>query len=163
METIKIILIGLQSVAVLSNLVGLPGGVISAVFPIILYLSGMLSIKLLISVFFIIAAGEAAEFYVSFVAGKKYGVTSKGIWISVIAAVVLGIAMAPLFMGLGAVIGTFLGAYLGTLVYELVSGTTLPRAREKAKGVLMGRFLGTFAKIGAGFFAIYIELNYPLV
>lgn len=65
------------------------------------------------------------------------------------------------FGGVGAVIGTFLGAYLGALIYELSSGgTTMPRAREKAKGVLFGRFLGTFAKVGAGFFAIYVEIGH---
>ncbi len=68
---------------------------------------------------------------------------------------------SSIFGGVGAVIGTFLGAYLGALIYELSSGgTTMPRAREKAKGVLFGRFLGTFAKVGAGFFAIYVEIGH---
>lgn len=162
METIKIILLGLQSVAVLSNIIGLPGGIISAIFPIIMYFSGYIGLKLLIAVVLIIAAGEAAEFYSSFVIGKKYGVSSKGFWVSVIAAIVLAIIMSPLFLGLGAVIGTFLGAYLGTLFYEKLTGASWPRAREKAKGVLFGRFIGTFAKMGAGFFAIYIEIGYLL-
>ncbi|PLX67849.1 MAG: hypothetical protein C0603_06935 [Denitrovibrio sp.] len=160
METIIIILIGLQSVLVLSNLIGLPGGMISALIPVIMYFSGYIGTKLLISVLFIIAAGEVAEFYTSFVVGKRFGVSSKGLWASIIVAIVFGIIMSPLFFGLGAVIGTFLGAYLGALVYELASGTSMPRAKEKAKGVLFGRFLGTFAKLGAGFFAIYIEIGY---
>jgi len=160
METIKIILLSLQSIAVLSNLLGIPGGIISAVVPVIMYFSGYIGTKLLLSVLFIIAAGEAAEFYTSFVVGKKYGVSSKGLWVSIITALVLGLMMAPLFFGLGAVIGTFLGAYIGALLYELATGTTFPRAREKAKGVLFGRFLGTFAKLGAGFFAIYLEVGY---
>ncbi len=160
METIKIILIGLQSVLVLTNLFGIPGGIASAIIPVIMYFSGYIGTKLLISVLFIIAAGEIAEFYASFVIGKRYGVSNKGLWASIICALVLGILMAPVFFGVGAVIGTFLGAYLGALIYELSSGTTMPRAREKAKGVLFGRFLGTFAKVGAGFFAIYVEIGH---
>lgn len=159
METIKIILIGLQSVAVLTNLVGFPGGIVSAVFPVIMFLSGYIGTKMLISVMMVIAAGEIAEFYASFVVGRRYGVSGKGFWASVVAAIVLGIVLAPLFFGLGAVIGTFLGAYLGALLYELSIGTTPVRAREKAKGILFGRFLGTFAKLGAGFFAIYLEIG----
>ncbi len=68
METIKIILIGLQSVLVLTNLFGIPGGIASAIIPVIMYFSGYIGTKLLISVLFIIAAGgEIAEFYASFV------------------------------------------------------------------------------------------------
>ncbi|ADD69259.1 protein of unknown function DUF456 [Denitrovibrio acetiphilus DSM 12809] len=160
METIKVILIGLQSVAVLTNIVGIPGGIIAAIIPVIMVLSGFIGIKLFISVIIIIAAGEVAEFYASFVVGRRYGISSKGFWVSVVAAVILGILMAPLFMGLGAVVGTFLGAYLGTLFYELAAGASLVRAREKAKGILFGRFVGTFTKIGAGFFAIYLEIGY---
>jgi len=159
METITIILILLQVLAVLTNIFGLPGGIISLIFPVIMYFMGIIGVKLLISVIIIVAAGEAAEFYTSYVIGKRYGVSSKGFWVSVIAALVLGIMMAPLFLGLGAVIGTFLGAYLGALFYELAAGASFVRAREKAKGVLFGRFLGTFAKVGAGLFAVYIEIG----
>jgi len=160
METIKYILIGLQSVAVLTNIVGLPGGFISLIFPLIMFLSGYIGLKLFISVLIIIIAGEVAEFYSAFVIGKRYGISSKGLWFSVICAIILGIMLAPLFLGLGAVFGTFLGAYLGTLGYELATGASWPRAKEKAKGVLFGRFIGTFTKIGAGFFAIYLEVGY---
>lgn len=160
METIKYILIGLQSVAVLTNIVGIPGGIISLLFPLIMFLSGYIGIKLFISVIIIIAAGEAAEFYAAFVVGRRYGVSTKGMWFSVLSAIILGIIMAPLFLGVGAVIGTFLGAYLGTLGYELATGSTFIRAKERAKGILFGRFIGTFAKMGAGFYAIYIEVGY---
>lgn len=159
METVKIILISLQALAVLTNLLGLPGGMAAAVFPLIMFLSGYISVKLFVVVLFIIACGEFMEFYSGYVVGKKYGVSTSGFWVSVICAIALGIIMAPLFFGLGAVIGTFVGAYAGTMAYELAIGTTPIRAREKAKGVLFGRFLGTFAKIGAGFFAIYLEVS----
>ena len=56
METIKVILIGLQSVAVLTNIVGIPGGIIAAIIPVIMVLSGFIGIKLFISVIIIIAA-----------------------------------------------------------------------------------------------------------
>lgn len=160
METVKIILIGLQCIAVLTNLLGFPGGIISALIPVIMYFSGFFGSKLLFSVIIIIAIGEAAEFYASYAIGKKYGISGRGFWASVFGAVLLGIIMAPLFFGLGAVLGTFLGAYLGALIFELASGTSMVRAREKAKGILFGRFLGTFAKLGAGFFAIYIEVGH---
>jgi len=159
MEIITVLLIAFQAILVLTNFVGMPGGILSGIVPVILFFMGLIPLKFLIGVIFIIVAGEAAEFYTSFVVGKKYGVDSKGFWASVICAIVLGIVMAPLFMGVGAVIGTFLGAYLGTLGYELISGTTMVRAREKAKGMLFGKFMGTFAKIGAGFFAIYLEVG----
>jgi hypothetical protein len=147
MEIIIITLIIIQVVLVLSNLVGFPGGIISAAIPVIFFLTGWIEVKFLIGVLFVIAAGEFAEFYASFVVGKRYGVDSRGFWVSVIAAVLCGIVMAPLFFGIGAVIGTFVGAYAGTLAYELFNGTTPRRAREKAKGMLFGKFLGTFSKV----------------
>lgn len=160
MDFMTKLLLFVQFVLVMTNFIGLPGGILSALIPVILFLMGAMSAKFLIGILFVIAIGEAAEFYASFVIGKRYGVDSKGFWASIVGAIVLGIVLAPLFFGLGAVIGTFLGAYLGSLTYELLSGTTSIRAREKAKAMLFGKFLGTFAKIGAGIFALYLEIGY---
>jgi len=158
MEIIFILLIMLQGITVLTNLLGLPGGIISLIFPVIMFFMSMISVKILAGVAFVLLAGEAAEFYAGYVVGKRYGITGKGFWVSVLFAIVFGIVMAPLFFGIGSVIGTFIGAYAGALAYELYIGTTPVRAREKAKGVLFGRFMGTFAKLGAGFFALYLEI-----
>jgi len=163
METIAVILLIIQGFAVLSNVFGIPGGIIAGIFSVIMFLMGVITAKFLIAVLFVFAAGEVVEFYASYVVGKRYGVTGKSFWVSVICALILGIVLSPLFFGLGAIIGTFVGAYAGALGYELLIGTTPVRAREKAKGILFGRFLGTFSKIGAGFFAIYLEVGHIFV
>ena len=159
MEFIKISLIILQAVSILLNMVGLPGGVISAVFPVILFLMGYLALKPLIWVLLLIMLGEAIEFYAAYAIGKRYGVDNTTFWVSVAGAFVLALVMSPMFFGLGAIIGTFIGAYLAALIFETVRGASLARARDKAKGILFGRFMGTFAKIAAGMTGVYIVVK----
>jgi len=160
METLAVIFLIIQSLAVFSNVFGIPGGIAAAILAVIMFFMNVITMKFMIAVLFVFAAGEFVEFYASYVVGKRYGVSGKGFWASVIGALILGIVLSPMFLGLGAIIGTFVGAYAGALGYELMIGTTPVRAREKAKGVLFGRCLGTFSKMGAGFFAIYLEVNH---
>ncbi len=159
MDFIKILLIILQSVSVLLNVVGLPGGIISAVFPVIMYFLGYLALKPLIWVILLIVLGEAVEFYAAYAIGRRFGVDNKTFWVSVFGAFVLGVIMSPMFFGLGALVGTFAGAYLAPLIYETARGTSFARAKDKAKGVLFGRFFGTFAKISAGLTAVYLVVR----
>lgn len=160
METIAVLFLIIQVLAVFANVIGFPGGIAAAVIAVVMFIMNVITLKFLIAVLFVFAAGEIVEFYASYVVGKRQGVTGRSFWASVICAFALGIILAPLFFGIGAVIGTFVGAYAGALGYELFTGTTPVRAREKAKSVLFGRFLGVFAKIGAGFFAVYLEIGH---
>jgi len=160
METIAITLLIIQLLAILSNVFGIPGGIIAGITAIVMFLMNIITAKFLIAIMFVFAAGEVVEFYASYVVGKRYGVTGKSFWASVVCGFALGIFLSPLFLGIGAIIGTFVGAYAGALGYELLIGTTPVRAREKAKSILFGRFLGMFSKLAAGFFAIYLEIGH---
>lgn len=155
MDFFKISMLLLQSCAVFLNVFGLPGGIISAVFPVVLYFKGYLFTNQLVWVLGIILFGEFIEFYAAYAIGRRYRVDKRSFWVSVLGAFVLGLIMSPMFFGAGAVIGTFAGAYLAPLIYETMRGTSLIRAKDIARGLLFGRFLGTFTKIAAGLTAVF--------
>lgn len=155
MDFFKLSMITLQLAAVFLNVFGFPGGFISAIFPIILFFQGYLMINHLIWVIGIILFGEFIEFYAAYAIGRRYGVDKRSFWVSVLGAFGLGLFMSPMFFGLGAVVGTFAGAYLTPLIYETMRGTSFVRAKDIARGILFGRFLGTFTKIAAGISAVF--------
>ena len=69
-------------------------------------------------------------------------------------------ALVPLFFGLGALIGALAGAWTGCFLMELVRGRPLGEALDAAFGAMMGRFLGTVCKCGAGGAMLALAANH---
>lgn len=95
-------------------------------------------------------AGEALEMGLQFIKARRYGSSSAGTFAGMVGAVLGAILLAPLFFGLGALIGALAGAWLGCLVVELLKGRPASAALDAAFGAMVGRFLGTVCKCGAG-------------
>ena len=94
--------------------------------------------------------GEALEMGMQILKAKRYGYSSSGTFAGMIEAIAGAILLAPLFFGLGALIGALAGAWTGCFVVEHLKGRPLREALDAAFGAMMGRFLGTVCKCGAG-------------
>ena len=94
--------------------------------------------------------GEALEMGMQILKAKRYGSSSSGTFAGMIGAIAGAILLAPLFFGLGALIGALAGAWTGCFVVEHLKGRPLREALDAAFGAMMGRFLGTVCKCGAG-------------
>lgn len=99
---------------------------------------------------FLAVIGEVIEALMQIRHGRKYGSSSSGTVAGMIGAFAGAIFLAPLFWGLGALIGALLGAWIGCFLMELLRGRPTPEAIEAAFGAMLGRFLGTSAKMGIG-------------
>ena len=95
-------------------------------------------------------AGEALEMGMQILKAKRYGSSSSGTFAGMIGAIAGAILLAPLFFGLGALIGALAGAWTGCFLMERLKGRPLREALDAAFGAMMGRFLGTVCKCGAG-------------
>ena len=94
--------------------------------------------------------GEALELGMQILKAKRYGSSSSGTFAGMIGAIAGAILLAPLFFGLGALIGALAGAWIGCFLMELVKARPVKEALDAAFGAMMGRFLGTVCKCGAG-------------
>ena len=105
-------------------------------------------------------AGEALEMGLQIVKARRYGSSSSGTFAGMIGAIAGAILLAPLFFGLGALIGALAGAWTGCFLMELVRGRPLGEALDAAFGAMMGRFLGTVCKCGAGGAMLALAANH---
>ena len=94
--------------------------------------------------------GEALEMGMQIVKAKRYGSSSSGTFAGMIGAIAGAILLAPLFFGLGALIGALAGAWVGCFLMESLKGRPAREALDAAFGAMVGRFLGTVCKCGAG-------------
>lgn len=94
--------------------------------------------------------GEVLEFALQILKARRYGSSSAGTFAGMLGAIVGAILLAPLFFGLGALLGALAGAWLGCLGMELLKGRPIREALDAAMGAMLGRFLGTVCKCGAG-------------
>ncbi|WP_165064205.1 DUF456 domain-containing protein [Desulfovibrio sp. ZJ200] len=94
--------------------------------------------------------GEGLELGLQVLKARRYGSSSSGTWAGMLGAIAGAILLAPLFFGLGALIGALAGAWIGCFVMEMINNRPLKEALDAAFGAMVGRFLGTVCKIGAG-------------
>lgn len=154
MEILIIISIIIQICLILTNILGLPGNILAGLIPLIWFFSENLTITQLIIIILIIVAGEIIEFISGFLLGKNSGVSNKSLIVSIFGAFVLGIIMAPLFFGLGAIMGSFIGAFLGVFVYELLINRNIVTALKRGAVVFKSRIFGTVIKFSLGLFMV---------
>ena len=156
----KLFLIFVQFLLIITNVIGLPGNVLSLSIPLILLIWGNLTWKYFLLIAVIIAIGEVLEFLSTYLSGKYFGLNKKSIYSSIIFAIIFGILMAPIFFGIGAIIGTFFGAFLGTFLYEIITSKDLFLSFKRGLISLTGKITGTLIKISLGFTSIYITYLY---
>lgn len=157
----QIIFYAILSVCLALNIFGLPGNwiMIGAIFLWDLFASILPETGWLywLAVLALAVGGEIAQFVLQTKKSREGGSSKAGIWGGLIGAFVLGILMAPLFFGLGALIGAFGGAWLGCLCVELIIKRNFRDALRSARGALVGNFLGVAVKLGAGIAIIAVS------
>lgn len=149
-----------QSAFVATNILGLPGNILSLVFPLIWWLTGHLTGSEFLIIATLVATAEVLEQIIGFQAGKKAGLNNKSMIFSFIGAIALGIMMAPILLGFGALIGAFAGAFLGTFLYEYMATQNSDLAIQRGLAALKGRFLGTMIKLSLGVASVVISASY---
>ena len=141
---ILVLLVGFFSI-----LLGLPGTLV-ILFDVLVYalVTGFdrIGFKILLVLVVISAVAESLEFLLGITWAKRYGTSKRGIVASLIGGVIGALLLTPVFLGLGALIGSFLGALLGAFAVEILNQGGLKPAARAGFGALMGRLAGVFAK-----------------
>jgi hypothetical protein len=158
--SLKVLTLLLQFVFVLSSVLGIPGNIISVVFPLVWWIAGYITGWQFLIISVIIIIGEVLEQLLGIITGKKSGLDNKSMIFSFIGAIILGILMAPIFFGLGAVLGAFIGAFGGTFVYEYVTTGDFSLSIERGMASLKGKFLGTIIKLALGVSSVVLSAIY---
>ncbi|MGA1846366.1 DUF456 domain-containing protein [Deferribacter abyssi] len=153
----KLLIIIFQSIAVLTNFFGLPGNIISFIFPLIAYLFHWIEFKILAIITIFIIFGEIIEFIVGYFSTKSEGLEKGTFTVSLIVSIIFSIIMAPIFFGLGALIGAFLGAFVGAVIYEYIRHADFKKSLKRGIIVFKGRLLGTVFKLLIGISTIVIN------
>jgi uncharacterized protein YqgC (DUF456 family) len=153
---ILVLLIGFFSI-----LMGLPGTLV-ILFNVLVYalVTGFdkIGFKILLVLIVISAIAESLEFLMGITWAKRYGTSKRGIAASLVGGVIGALLLTPVFLGLGALIGSFLGALLGAFVVEILNQKDLKPAFRAGVGAMMGRMTGLFAKGLCGLAMVIISL-----
>jgi uncharacterized protein YqgC (DUF456 family) len=153
---ILVLLIGFFSI-----LMGLPGTLV-ILFNVLVYALvtsfDKIGFKILLVLVVISAIAESLEFLLGITWAKRYGTSKRGIAASLVGGVIGALLLTPVFLGLGALIGSFLGALLGAFVVEILNQRDFKPAARAGFGALMGRLTGLFAKGLCGLAMVTISL-----
>ncbi len=144
---------------------GLPGNWIlvalslltSYLFPLSPHESSVFPMILMI---FFASLGEAIEWGVGFVGGKKMQVSNGAIWASVAGGLLGAIIGVPVFL-IGSLLGLLLGTFLGAFLYEIFITKKLWIALRSALAVFFSRLVASFLKTAIGV-GMGIYLGYRL-
>ena len=136
----------------LLNWIGLPANWLILA---LIFLASLVTDLPLDATFWILAigaalTGELLEWLILASQAKKAGASGAGTLAGMVGAFAGAIVGAPFLLGVGALIGALAGAFAGCLITELLRGEPMEQALIAAKGTLVGRFLGSVCKCGAG-------------
>jgi uncharacterized protein YqgC (DUF456 family) len=153
---ILVMLIGFFSI-----LLGLPGTLV-ILFDVLVYalVTGFDKIGLgtLLALVAISALAESLEFLFGITWARRYGTSKRGVAASIVGGIIGAVLLTPVFLGLGALIGSFLGALAGAFTVEILSQREIKPAARAGFGALMGRLAGLFAKGLCGLAMVIITL-----
>lgn len=153
---ILVMLIGFFSI-----LLGLPGTLV-ILFDVLVYALvtrfDKIGLGTLLALVAISALAESLEFLFGITWARRYGTSKRGIAASIVGGIIGAVLLTPVFLGLGALIGSFLGALAGAFAVEILSQRELKPAARAGFGALMGRLAGLFAKGLCGLAMVIITL-----
>ena len=102
--------------------------------------------KILLVLLALAICGELLEFSLSFFGLKRLKPSRGVILISLLCGFVTAILMAPLFFGLGAILGALIGTFGGAFFVEYLTEKHLNHAARIGWGALIGRLVGFLSK-----------------
>ncbi len=148
-------------IGIVSHFFGLPGNFIILIDAVFFSWYGEFKVVPLQMVFVLTLlafAGEAIEFLLGIIGGKKYRSSKLAIVVSMITGIIGAVWGAPFFFGIGSVIGAFVGAFVGAFMVEIFVGKNPICAIRSGWGIFIGRVGGVFIKVLIGFIMISIVI-----
>ncbi len=136
-------------VGIFSIIFGFPGTfLILADVVIYSWITGFekIGLKIIVVLVFISLVAETMDFFLGIAGARKYGSSKTGVALSIIGGIAGAIMMAPILLGLGAIIGVFLGGFAGAFLGEYLEQRKLKPALRAGYGALIGRIVGTLVK-----------------
>jgi uncharacterized protein len=95
-------------------------------------------------------AAETADHWLSAIGAKRYGASTRSMWLSFIGgitgAIMIGGPLAVVFGPLGPVVGGLLGAFVIVVAHEMYLGRDFPEALRAGWGTFLGRMAGIVLK-----------------
>jgi uncharacterized protein YqgC (DUF456 family) len=91
--------------------------------------------------------GELLEYLLGMAGARRFGASRKGAFASLAGGIIGAILCAPVFFGVGALLGLFAGAFLGAFLYEWMAHRDLARSMKSGLGAFLGRLSGTMVKL----------------
>jgi len=96
-------------------------------------------------------AAETADHWLSAIGAKRYGASSRSMWLSFVGgiagAIMIGGPLAIVFGPLGPIVGGFLGAFLIVVIHEMYLHGNFIEALRAGWGTLLGRMAGMVLKV----------------
>ena len=94
---------------------------------------------------------ETADHWLSAIGAKRYGASSRSVWLSfiggIVGAIVIGGPLAAVFGPLGPVIGGFVGAFFIVVAHEMYLHGNFIEALRAGWGTFLGRMAGMVLKV----------------
>ncbi len=91
---------------------------------------------------------EALEWWLGMRFAQRYGGSKRAGWGALLGGIAGGIVGIPLPL-VGSVVGAFLGAFAGAALFEWTVGRRWDPSMRAGWGAVVGKALGTAAKVGA--------------
>jgi len=143
---------------VFSVIFSLPGTIL-IVADVIIYswVTGFekIGFKIIIFLVFISLLAETLDFLFGASGGRRFGPSKKGVIASLIGGITGAVALTPLLMGPGIIIGMFLGGFAGAFFVEYFTEKNLKPAFRTGYSSLLLKNSGVLLK---GFFAIVMTI-----
>ncbi len=103
-------------------------------------------IRTLIIILALYLSGEALEYILIIIGGKKFGASNAAV-IGAIAGGIIGAIAGAGLLGIGLVLGTLLGIFLGAFFVEMVIQRDLIKSLKSGTGSVIGRIGSIAAKV----------------
>ncbi len=108
----------------------------------------ILTFNVLVVLGLLAVCGEVLEFFLS-IKGVKKAKPSKGVvLVSFLSGLFLAIMMAPLFLGIGAIVGALVGTFGGAFLMEYLTQRRMSHAVHVGWKAFLGRLAGFLSKMG---------------
>lgn len=123
-----------------------------------------IGVKTMVLLLAIVVVAEVVETLATALGARRAGASKTAMLLSMVGAVVGGIALTLIPVPvLGTLTGVCLGAFGGAMAGELLRGRNAEQSVKSGLGAVIGRLLGTAAKLTLGFaiFIIVAAIGWP--
>jgi uncharacterized protein len=133
---------------------GLPGTLIILgcvlIYGLLTHFAGGISISFFIFLCFLTLAAETADHWLSAIGAKRYGASSRSMWLSFLGgfagAIMIGGPLAVAIGPLGPIVGGFVGAFAIVVAHEIYLHGNFIEALRAGWGTFLGRMAGMVLK-----------------